>query len=197
MHQDPFSTLHDSSQKSLMGVLQSFQGRFRALRCLLAFMMVAYAVPLRANPPGDEATIKNIVFKVTGQVVEVYYDLIAPPNLYWNVTLVLKKRFAKGFLYLPLEVSGDVGEKVIPGENKKITWRIASEFPQGLPGEDCFFAVNAEVGAEVEGGINSTYWIIGGAAVVGGILTAILLSKGSKAVPPVPGGTFPDPPARP
>ena len=39
--------------------------------------------------------------------------------------------------------------------------------------------------------------IIGGAAVVGGILTAILLSKGSKAVPPVPGGTFPDPPARP
>ena len=180
-----------------MGFLQSFQSRFRALCYLLAFLMVAYTIPLRAAPPGDEATIKNVVFKVTGQVVEVYYDLIAPPNFYWNVTLVLKKRFAKGFLYLPLEVSGDVGEKVIPGENKKITWRFASEFPQGLPGEDCFFAVNGEVGTEVEGGISSTYWIVGGAAVVGGILTAILLSKGSSTIPPVPGGSFPVPPARP
>jgi|GEM_PF-616287 len=180
-----------------MGVLQSFQGRFKALRFLLAFLMVACAVPMRANAQGEEATIKNVVFKVTGQVVEVYYDLIAPPNLYWNVTLVLKKRFTKGFLYLPLEVSGDVGEKVIPGENKKITWRLANEFPQGLPGEDCFFAVNAEVGTEVEGGISSTYWIVGGAVVVGGILSAILLSKGSKVVPPVPDGSFPGPPPRP
>ena len=180
-----------------MGVLQSFPGRFRALHYLLAVLMVVPAVPVRANGTGDEATIKNVVFKVTGQVVEVYYDLTAPPTLYWNVTLVLKKRFAKGFLYIPLEVSGDVGEKVIPGENKKITWRLANEFPQGLPGEDCFFAVDGEVGKEVEGGISSTYWIVGGAAVVGGIVTAILLSKGSKEVPPTPGGTFPSPPGRP
>lgn len=181
-----------------MGVLQSFPGRFWALHYLLAVMLVVSATSVRASGPGDEAIVKNVVFKVTGQFVEIYYDLIAPSRVYCNVTLVLKKRFTKTFLYLPLDVSGDVGEKVIPGENKMITWKLTSEFPQGLPGEDCFFAVDGEVGkVEVEEGITSTYWIVGGAAVVGGILTAILLSKGSNVILPTPGGTFPGPPARP
>jgi len=180
-----------------MGVLQTFSGRFRAVHYLLAALMVISAIPARAFAVGEEATTKNVVFKVSGSVVEIYYDLVAPPNVYSKITLVLKKRFARGFLYLPVEVSGDVGEKVFAGENKKITWKLTPEFPRGLPGEDCFFAVDVEIGKEAERGISTTYWIVGGAAVVGGIVTAILLSKGTKEVPPTPSRAFPGPPGRP
>jgi len=180
-----------------MGVFQHLAGRFRPLHYLLAALIAVPALPIQGHAQADEATIKNIVFKVTGSVVEVYYDLVAQPGHTWVVTLTLKRRFAKGFIYLPLEVSGDVGRRVAAGENRKIRWNIATEFPEGLPGEDCFFAVDAVPDTDVESGISTTYWIAGGAAVAGGILTVILLSKGSKAVPPQPAGAFPSPPGRP
>jgi len=179
-----------------MGVIQHLAGRFRPLHYVLAALIAVPALPVQVHAQGDEPTIKNIVFKVTGSVVEIYYDLIAPPGHTWSVTLTLKRRFAKGFIYLPLEVSGDVGRRVVAGENRKITWNLATEFPQGLPGEDCFFAVDAVQETDVEGGISTTYWIAGGAAVVGGVL-AIVLSKGSKTGPVTPVGVFPSPPGRP
>jgi hypothetical protein len=157
--------------------------------------MLWYSFPAIAAAK-DGGMTKNIGFKVTGGVVQVYYDLIAPADQVYNVTVAMKKRFDKAYSYTPIAVSGDVGPAVIPGENRRITWKITDEFPNGLPGEDCFFVVEAEAGSAVEGGIPTYVWIAGGAAVAGGILTAILLSKSSGG-----GGTvnqgFPNPPGRP
>ena len=178
-----------------MGALQLFHGRFRALHFLLAVAMLWVSVPVHVLAR-DGGLTKNVGFKVTGQVVQIFYDLIAPSDQVYTVTVVMKKRFDKTYSYTPISVSGDVGQAVIPGENRRISWKLTDEFPNGLPGEDCFFVVDAESGSAAPGGISTTVWIIGGAAVLGGVLTAVLLSKGSTPPPPA-SSVFPNPPGRP
>lgn len=174
-----------------------FNERFRLLHFFLAGALLASSLPMVAFADDEEeAKATNISFRISGQVVEIYYDLTSPPNQFYNVTLVLKRRFAKTFLYLPLEVAGDVGESVVGGKNRKISWNLAEEYPKGLPGEDCFFVINVEPGVPKTGGISPIVWIAGGAAVVGGVLALVLTKKGTTGVDPVVTG-FPNPPGRP
>ncbi|MEW6511418.1 MAG: hypothetical protein AB1428_10705 [Bacteroidota bacterium] len=183
-----------------MGVLQNFQLRSRRLCFVMACLMLLPVIPLRTRAQGEEPTTKNVSFRVTGQVVEIYYDLIAPAEQVYNVTVILKRRFEKTYSYVPVATSGDVGPAVIPGENRRITWKLTDEFPNGLPGEDCFFVIEAQPGAPVSGGISSIVWIVGGAAVLGGVLTAVLLSSkgnGGGGPPVIPPSDFPNPPGRP
>jgi hypothetical protein len=178
-------------------MLSGFSGRFRHLRIALAAAILLASLPVRSLAQGDEPATKNVGFRVNGQVVEIYYDLVASSDQVYTVSVTLKKRFEKSYVYKPVAISGDVGLAVIPGENRRITWKLTDEFPKGLPGEDCFFIVDVEGGSARPGGISTTVWIIGGAAIVGGVLTAVLLSsKANKEIPPVVSG-LPSPPGRP
>lgn len=173
-----------------------FNERFRLLHFILAGAMLTSCLPVRVFAQDDEPKATNISFRMAGQVVEIYYDLASPPDQFYNVTLVLKRRFAKTFLYLPLEVSGDVGESVVGGKNRKISWNLSDEYPKGLPGEDCFFVINVEPGVAKGGGVSPIIWIAGGAAVAGGVLALILAKKTTSGPEPVVTG-FPNPPGRP
>jgi len=178
------------------GIVQRFHDRFRALHFLLAATILISTISLTAYAGEDEVKAANISFKVAGAVVVIYYDLNAPASQMYKVTLTLKKRFDQTFIYTPVDVSGDVGSSVVPGENRIITWRLSNEFPKGLPGEDCFFVVGVEVGSAASPGISPVVWIAGGALVAGGLL-ALILSKGSGGTPPQPEPAFPAPPGRP
>jgi hypothetical protein len=153
--------------------------------------------PLQARA-ADDIKAGNISFKVAGQVVVIYYDLKAPADQLYKVTLTLKKRFDSTFVYTPVDISGDIGQSVVPGDNRIITWKLADEFPKGLPGEDCFFVVGVEPGVAKGFTITPLMWIAGGVAAAGGVLLAVLLKpdKGGPP-PPIPTPGFPNPPGRP
>ena len=177
--------------------MRKFLERFRLMHYVLAATLLICSLPLKAIAAGDDIKAGNISFKIAGQVVVIYYDLNAPADQLYKVTLTLKKRFDATFTYTPVDISGDVGQSVVPGENRIITWKLADEFPKGLPGEDCFFVVGVEPGAPAGFEITPLMWIAGGAAVVGGVLLAVLL-KADKTVPPLPPTPgFPSPPGRP
>lgn len=177
--------------------MQRFHDRLRALHFILAATVLTLTISLTAFAGDDEIKAGNISFKVAGTVVVIYYDLNAPASQLYKVTLTLKKRFDQTFVYTPVDISGDVGASVVPGENRIITWKLADEFPKGLPGEDCFFVVGVETGSEASPGISPIIWIAGGAAVAGGLLALILSSKGNKGGPPPQVTDFPTPPGRP
>lgn len=182
--------------KSLMPILQNFSKRCRLLTLLLVQALLLQSVFPGFARSEEDALIKNVSFKITGQMVEIYYDLIASPERVYVVHVLLKKRFDKSYGYAPVATSGDIGAAVVAGENRKITWRLSDEFPVGLPGEDCFFVVEIEGTSARPGGISSLVWIMGGVAVVGGVLTVVLLSsKSNKGDTNTPG--FPNPPGRP
>ena len=177
--------------------MQRFYEKLRLLHIVLAASLLISSMPVWAIAGEDEVKAGNISFKVAGQVVVIYYDLNASADQMYKVSLTLKKRFDSTYVYTPVDVSGDVGTSVIPGENRIITWKLADEFPKGLPGEDCFFVVGVEAGAEATHGFSPLIWIAGGAAVVGGVLLAVLLKGGTNPPPPPPVNNFPNPPGRP
>jgi len=180
-----------------MRFLQSFHRRCLPLHVLLAgILLVECLVHERAW--ADEPAAKNIGFKVRGSVVEVYYDLVASSDQIYKVSIQLKRRFDKGYVYSPVRVSGDVGSAVPAGDGKSITWVLTDEFPNGLPGEDCFFVIGIEEAGAAPHGISSLVWIAGGAGLVGGVIVAVLLSSKGGGTGPGPNPpAFPMPPGRP
>jgi hypothetical protein len=95
-----------------------------------------------------------------------------------------------------LNITGDVGTIVFPGQKRRILWEYVKEFPDGLTGDDYYFVVDAEY-IELEG-MSPWIWVGGGAAVVGGVVAILLLSGNKDAPPPTPVPTgFPQPPGRP
>jgi hypothetical protein len=178
--------------------VRRFHETFRGLHLVLAASILLMTVSVNAFARQDDIKAANISFKVAGQVVVIYYDLNASADQMYKVSLTLKKRFDSTFTYTPVDISGDVGPSVIPGENRIVTWKLADEFPKGLPGEDCFFVVGVEPGSQASGGISPWMWIAGGAAVVGGVVLAVVLKGSPGGGPPVtPVNNFPNPPGRP
>jgi len=143
----------------------------------------------------EKDRIANVRFEVGADLVRVYYDLIATIDKIHSVQLLLRRESDPLFRYRPLNITGDVGTIVFPGQKRRILWEYVKEFPDGLSGDDYYFVVDAEY-IELEG-MSPWIWVGGGAAVVGGVV-AILLLSGNKDVPPAPVQTgFPQPPGRP
>ncbi len=134
----------------------------------------------------DETSVKNVYHESTAdRRVRIHYSLFAPSHLKFRVSAALLKKGDESFQYIPKNVSGDIGDTVAAGENKAIVWDILKEFPEGLEGEDFQFLVKAEA---ISPGTSPWYFIGGGAAVVGGVITYFLLHRDSG---------FPGPPTRP
>jgi len=150
--------------------VQRLHEKFRGLEYFLAATVLLLTLSSSAYAGDEGLKAGNISFKVAGAVVVIFYDLTAPADQLYKVTLTLKRRFDPTFSYTPTNISGDVGPSVVPGDNRAITWRFGNEYPKGLPGEDCFFVVDVEVGSAAPQGISPVIWIAGGAAEAGGTL---------------------------
>ena len=168
--------------------------RMKALCYVLAWLMCAELVPAALFAADDQVAVRNVRYEITGELVRIYYDLVGPLDKVHRVALFLRREGDSTFVYRPVYLTGDVGSIVFPGEKRRITWDFLKDFPEGAKGDDYYFTVEAEM-VETPG-INPLYWIGGGAAVVGGVLAIVLLSKDkTPPVPPEPG--FPQPPGRP
>jgi len=79
--------------------------------------------------------IQNISVQRVGNLILVKYDLIASEGEKYRVDL---KSAHDNFQNSLKAVSGDVGEDVIPGNNKQIAWNFTSELPSDFNGEISF-----------------------------------------------------------
>ncbi len=141
----------------------------------------------------EKVEVRNVRFEVSGKVIVLSYDLQGPANRDYKVSLTLKRKKDIAFQYKPIVVKGSVGEDCQIGNNKQITWDILKEMPQGLEGDDFYFIVQAEL---IPASSYTWWYIAGGAAVVGGAVAYIVLSKGAGETTSVDQG-FPKPVGRP
>lgn len=163
---------------------------------LVAALMVQLAAPALA---ADEivVAVTTVRFEVRGELIYVYYDLAGDVQKAHRVSLYLRRESEPAFVYRPLNLTGEIGTIVFPGTGKRITWDFTKDFPEGLPGEDYYFEVEAEA-PEGGGGISPLVFIGGGIAVIGGIVAIVLSGGGSDSPPPPTTDTgFPPPPGRP
>lgn len=172
---------------------------------LILVFSLSYSIPLLAQISEDSIIVRVDPLNKENKIV-IHYDLNAPKDKEYIVTLYLKRAGDETFSYKPRVITGDVGKGYYAGKDRKIVWDITREFALGLAEKDYYFYIEAElVKSEiakvekepeaVESGSNLLYWIGGGVAVVGGVVAAILISgsKGSSSVQE----KFPDPPSFP
>lgn len=155
---------------------------------------LCFGAAVLAAPPcySQEVAVKNVTFSVQDSNVVVHYNLNGPKNKTYKVALVLRKQGDPNFSFRPVFVTGDVGEGKYSGDDRRIVWHLYQDMPDGLYGNDYYFAVTATL--QGGGGIPWFYYV-GGAVLLGGAAAAILNKPGSNGQ----NGTvpFPTPPGRP
>jgi hypothetical protein len=159
--------------------------------------MMWEAAPLAALAQTQAGRIENVRVQINGRSsVYIDYDLVGPTDRVYKVTVTMKKESDSTFVYVPQNMAGDIGASVFPGRNNRIVWSLAKEFPEGIKEGEFYFLFTVDE-EEPSSGVGTPLLIAGGAALVGGILALILVSKkgtdGGQNGPP----GFPDPPGRP
>jgi hypothetical protein len=170
--------------------------RMKVMRIVLAVLLVVQTLPLSVafGHPGG-TSVENVRFEVSADLVKIFYDLNAPIDKVHDVRISLRRESDITFSYRPLNITGDVGTIVFPGQRRRIVWEYLKEFPDGLTGDDYYFVVEAEF-IEPEG-MSPWIWIGGGAAVVGGVVGLLLLGGKDTTPPVVVTPVFPLPPVHP
>ena len=173
--------------------MQWMLDNLRFLSVVLIGAFVLEMTPAEIALAGDEVHVQNIRMTRTASQIVVLYDLIGTCEKY-SVTITLKRKGEALFRYSPKNVSGDCGEEVTSGIDKRIAWDYQREFPMGLPGDD--YSVVVEVEVETSG-ISPFVWIGGGVALAGA-MALLLLTRKRDAVQSSPDNSgFPVEPARP
>lgn len=144
--------------------------------------------------PGEKGRIANARWQVAGDVVVITYDLVADPNLEYEVNVTLTREGNKNFRVVPRRVSGAVGRGKFAGPRMEIRWEYKNDVSQALEGDDYFFEFVINVIKE-EGGSNLLYYL-GGVGLAGVAAAAVLLGGSKAASPESPASTgLPAPPS--
>lgn len=164
----------------------------KCLALVLIYLLFTEACLVYAKSPKEVFQVRNVRFAATKDTIVIYYDLIGDPAQKYKIRLSLKNEEFISFNYQPLNISGDVGNRVSSGENKKIIWDIDKEFPGGLEGERYYFVVDAEY---VSSGISAWFLIAGTVVWAGGV--ALLFLNKKTGTKPAGVSELPDPIGRP
>lgn len=175
--------------------MQTFLKRSKIICYILAALMILDGVTARAGSEGTEAKLEIDRIDFTGDLVYIYYTLSGAADRTYRVSVSLRKRSDSSYRLTPGDAVGDVGPTISPGADKRITLRMSADFPQGFRKEDYYFFVSADPEASPTKGISPVVMIAGGTALVGGVVTWLLLSQ--KTEQPAADKGFPPPPGRP
>lgn len=146
---------------------------------------------LELQPAGNN--VKNVHFSIANGNVIVNYDLIGNPDKLYTIKLFLKKGNDTNYQYVPQMLTGDVGTGKFAGRNRQIIWAVNQEFPDGLPGKDYYFIVDAQ---EINQGSNLLTWIGVGVAAMAAAVTYLVVNNKSLSNNSTE-SSFPPPPGRP
>lgn len=138
--------------------------------CLVFLATLLLGVP--GNSRAAEEGVRNVGFVARGQKIEVTYDLEGKGT--YAVSLHLLGEAGQDTVATPQAVSGDVGQEVEPGKNKKIVWDVLKDV-ESLEGSGFVF----EVRAVRLGGISK--WVfIGGAGIAAGAGAVMSMGGGEE-----------------
>ena len=173
--------------------MQHFLHRWRHLGVILSASLLMDVIAPGMAFTGDGSLIQNLRFEAQGRVVHLFYDLNGDQNELYRVRIIMK-RGEQDYEYIPVNVTGDVGDNISQGPNKHITWNTLDEFPKGLPGNDYYFVGEA---SSMSGNLTQTLEIVGGAVLAGGLLAYLIFKPAAGSTPPQTSTNSPQPPARP
>ena len=173
-------------------ILQTILNKFRTLCYVQVAILLLETIFLSAARAGEDVSVRNVRFELSGQLVNVFYDLQGPEGGDYIVKLLLKRKQDPSYQYVPRSLTGDVGQGRFAGNRRQITWDIQKEFQEGLVGEDFYFVVEVEM---ISTRTSILWYIGGGAAIIAGV-AALLLGKGAQAGTPA-ADVFPKPIGRP
>jgi len=89
-------------------------------------------------------SINNIRFEQPEKQVKIYYDLSGKAGSTWNIYIYCSQDGGIIWSKPLLKLTGDFGDNIIPGTNKKVTWDVLDEREE-LEGEVSFKVVAKEV----------------------------------------------------
>ena len=136
----------------------------------------------------QEGKIENAHWTVEAWVAVITFELVAPVEKEYEITIVLRRAKDKGFSFVPKSVSGAVGKGKFAGQ-REIRWDFSKDVLGGLAGDDYWFEITAS--EVVEG--SSSFWYYAVGAVAAGAIYALTRTGIPAASPPQPSG-LPDPP---
>jgi hypothetical protein len=142
---------------------------------VLAFLSAVADIPALARPAGDAPLrVTNQEVHLEGDAILISYDLEAPEGGSFVVTVELRRENDPAFVFIPSNMSGDVGDVQSTGTRKLIRWEYLKNFPKGLTGDDYYFKIEVNR----PGGFPWLWVALGSAAVAGGVV-AIVAGKSS------------------
>lgn len=99
----------------------------------------------RYGAKDEKHNVSNVHFKQKNEQVFIYYDLagISTKDFY-DVHVSLTNDQGKKYKVDTTAASGDIGPHVTAGKNKKITWNLRQNYPNGLDGKQFQFMVTAD-----------------------------------------------------
>jgi len=105
---------------------------------------------------------------------------------------VMRNEKDPDFSVIPNAVDGDIGQGSFAGVNREIRWYFRHDYPRGFEGAGFYVEIHVKT---VNDQSNLLYYIVGAAAVTGGVI-ALVVGKGGTSTG---NGThdLPMPPARP
>lgn len=107
--------------------------------------------------------ITNVDANQEGKAIAITYDLAEKSN----ISLYISNNNGKDKKLIPNEyLSGDIGKKVVPGEDRKILWKVLEQFPnQNFEGENLSFIVKGKIAMKTFVQVNGGYSIDSGCMV--------------------------------
>jgi len=161
------------------------------MMCILA-VLGGYLVEAQEKSP-EEIRLTNLDWSTAGNAVVISYDLIAPPEDSYEVSVVVLREDDRTFKLVPKSLTGHVGKGKYAGQSRQIRWAYRQDVPQGLRGDRYYFEIHVY---PVQGTSPWLYVGLGAVAAAGGAAAILLTSKKEE-----PGGTgqaeLPAPPSRP
>ena len=127
--------------------------------CLIFFLSSVILLPIEAigsTPASPDRLVQNVRFVPSENYVTIKYNLLGPQNATYTVRLILKRTSDSSYVYIPRDVSGDVGSGILAGDNRQIVWGIRDEFPSSFKGDDFYFELDAH---KISKGTEMKPWI--------------------------------------
>lgn len=118
----------------------------------------------------QEAKVTNVSFELKNNNVFIYYDLEGDKDAEYNVSVSLRREEISGYIFVPTNLSGDVGEGKFVGKGRTIIWDVSKDFHIDEEVTDYYFEVTAE-----KAGGSSWFYYVGGAVIAGGVAALLLV----------------------
>ena len=157
----------------------------------LLFALLIDVPAFAQEKSSDDEKPTNVKWSTKDETIIINYDLNSPAGEKYDISIVMKREGDESFAVVPSAVEGDIGVGLFAGTGREIRWYYRRDFPQGLQGGGYYFEIHIKM---IKESSKLIYYIVGAAAVTGGLIVLLVSRNQNTTIPPL---DLPTPPARP